>query len=71
MLNSIFNAKVKLPFGITYQFNVAPRYQFFYERYFMSADLPGSNPNNRGADREHAKRFDWSLNNTITWGQNF
>ena len=61
VLNSIFNAKVKLPFGITYQFNVAPRYQFFYERYFMSADLPGSNPNNRGADREHAKRFDWSL----------
>ena len=67
VLNSIFNAKVKLPFGITYQFNVAPRYQFFYERYFMSADLPGSNPNNRGADREHAKRFDWSLNNTITF----
>ena len=32
VLNSIFNAKVKLPFGITYQFNVAPRYQFFYER---------------------------------------
>ena len=71
VLNSIFNAKVKLPFGITYQFNVAPRYQFFYERYFMSADLPGSNPNNRGADREHAKRFDWSLNNTITWDKIF
>ena len=66
VLNSIFNAKVKLPFGITYQFNVAPRYQFFYERYFMSADLPGSNPNNRGA-----KRFDWSLNNTITWDKIF
>lgn len=71
VLNSIFNAKVKLPFGITYQFNVAPRYQFFYERYFMSADLPGSNPNNRGADREHAKRFDWSLNNTIIWDKIF
>lgn len=37
----------------------------------MSADLPGSNPNNRGADREHAKRFDWSLNNTITWDKIF
>ena len=27
-LNTIFNAKVKLPFNITYQFNIAPRFQF-------------------------------------------
>lgn len=66
-----FNAKVKLPFNITYQFNAAPRYQYFYDRYFMSAELPGSNPNDRGANREQAKRFDWSLNNTITWDQTF
>lgn len=71
VLNSIFNAKVKLPFNITYQFNAAPRYQYFYDRYFMSAELPGSNPNDRGANREQAKRFDWSLNNTITWDQTF
>lgn len=71
VLNTIFNAKVKLPFGITYQFNAAPRYQFFYDRYFMSAALPGSNPNDRGANREQAKRFDWSLNNTITWDKTF
>ena len=71
VLNSIFNAKVKLPFGITYQFNIAPRFQFFYDRYFMSAELPGSNPNNRGVNREQAKRFDWSLNNTITWDKTF
>lgn len=69
--NTIFDAKVSLPFGITYQFNVAPRFQFYYDRYFMSAELPGSNPNNRGVDREHAKRFDWSLNNTITWDKTF
>lgn len=71
VLNTILNAKVKLPFGITYQFNYAPRYQFFYDRYFMSKDLPGSNPNSRGANREQAKRFDWSLNNTITWDKTF
>ncbi|MGN0054477.1 MAG: SusC/RagA family TonB-linked outer membrane protein [Bacteroides sp.] len=71
VLNSIFNAKVTLPFGITYQFNAAPRFQFFYDRYFMSAELPGSNPNDRGANREQAKRFDWSLNNTITWDHTF
>ncbi|MCF0176062.1 MAG: SusC/RagA family TonB-linked outer membrane protein [Bacteroidales bacterium] len=71
IINTIFNAKVTLPFGITYTFNAAPRYQFFYDRYFMSADLPDSNPNNRGANREQAKRFDWSLNNTINWDKFF
>ena len=71
VLNTILNAKVKLPFNITYQFNYAPRYQFFYDRYFMSAELPDSNPNDRGANREQSKRFDWSLNNTITWDQTF
>ncbi|MDR0393819.1 MAG: SusC/RagA family TonB-linked outer membrane protein [Tannerella sp.] len=67
VLNSILNAKISLPFNITYSFNASPRYQFFYDRYFMSADLPGSDPKGRGANREQEKRFDWSLNNTINW----
>ncbi len=71
VLNTILNTKIKLPFGIVYQFNAAPRFQYFYDRYFMSSELPGSNPNERGANREQAKRFDWSLNNTITWDQIF
>ncbi|NQD71958.1 SusC/RagA family TonB-linked outer membrane protein [Sphingobacterium shayense] len=71
VLNTILQAKIKLPFNITYAFNIAPRYQFFYDRYFMSAELPGSDPKTRGANREQAKRFDWSLNNTITWEQTF
>lgn len=71
VLNTILNTKVKLPFGITYQFNAAPRFQFFYDRYFMSSELPGSNPNDRGANREQAKRFDWSLSNIITWDKTF
>jgi len=71
VLNSILTAKVKLPFNIVYSFNFAPRYQFFYERYFMSADLPGSVATDRGVDREEGKRFDWSLNNTISWDYTF
>ncbi|OQP66634.1 SusC/RagA family TonB-linked outer membrane protein [Niastella populi] len=71
VLNTILNAKIKLPFNITYTFNASPRYQFFYDRYFMSAELPGSDPKTRGANREQEKRFDWSLNNTITWDQRF
>jgi TonB-linked SusC/RagA family outer membrane protein len=71
VLNSILNAKVTLPFNVTYSFNAAPRYQYFYDRYFMSAELPGSDPATRGANREQAKRFDWSLNNTISWDYAF
>lgn len=71
VLNTIFNAKVTLPFGITYSFNASPRYQYFYDRYFMSADLPDSDPKARGVNRGWGKRFDWSLNNTITWDHTF
>lgn len=71
ILNSVLNAKIKLPFNITYSFNGAPRYQFYYNRKFTSAALPYSNPADRGVDREQAKRFNWSHNNTITWDQTF
>lgn len=69
--NTVFDAKLKLPFGITYTFNIAPRFQWFYDRYFMSADLPGSVATDRGVNREQAKRFDYSLNNTINWDYTF
>ena len=55
--NTIFNAKLKLPFGITYTFNAAPRLQYFHDRYFMSAERPNSKPTDRGVNREQAKRF--------------
>ncbi|WP_316797765.1 SusC/RagA family TonB-linked outer membrane protein [Pedobacter frigidisoli] len=71
VLNTIFNAKVKLPFGINYSFNASPRLQWFYNRYFMSADLPGSSPTSRGVDRGTSKNFDWSLNNTLNWEHTF
>lgn len=71
VLNSKFYVNLNLPFGITYQFNISPRYQYFYDRYFMSADLPNSNKNDRGVNREWGKRFDWSLNNTINWDYTF
>lgn len=71
VLNTIVNAKIKLPFNITYSFNASPRMQFFYDRYFMSADLPGSDPKTRGANREQSKSFNYSLNNTINWDQRF
>lgn len=71
VLNTIFNSKVKLPYGFTYHFNIAPRFQWFYDRYFMSADLPNSSAASRGVNRGHAKNFDWNLNNTIIWDREF
>lgn len=71
VLNTIFNAKVKLPFNITYSFNISPRYQWYYNRAFTSQELPDSNPKDRGVDRNTSKRFDWSLNNTLTWDYTF
>lgn len=71
VLNTIFNSKISLPLGFSYSFNIAPRLQWFYDRYFMSADLPNSSASSRGVNRSHAKNFDWNLNNTITWNRTF
>lgn len=69
--NTIFTTKLTLPFNITYSFNIAPRYQFFYNRYFTSAEHPDYQPLNRGVDRNWGKSFDYSLNNTLAWDYTF
>ena len=71
VLNTIFNAKITLPYGFTYQFNIAPRYQWFYDRYWLSASLPDSKPADRGSNRNSSKTFNWNLNNTLTWDRTF
>jgi len=67
VLNTIFNAKVTLPLGFSYQFNITPRYQWFYDRYFMSAELPDASASSRGVNRGNNKNFDLNLNNTLVW----
>jgi TonB-linked SusC/RagA family outer membrane protein len=71
VLNTIFNAKVTLPYGFTYSFNAAPRYQWFYDRYFLSSELPNSTASSRGVNRNSSKNFDWTLNNTLTWDKTY
>lgn len=71
VLNTIFTARVKLPFNVTYSFNASPRYQYFYDRYFESSEHPDWLAKDHGVNREQAKRFDWSLNNTINWDYSF
>lgn len=71
VLNTIFNAKVTLPFGITYAFNFAPRLQWHHWNDFTSADKPNAVKNDVGAERTNSRNYDWSLNNTITWDKFF
>lgn len=69
ILNSILNAKITLPYGFSYTFNVAPRYQWYYERSFNSSKHPDWSSGS--AVRKNGKRFDWSLNNTLTWDKTY
>lgn len=71
VLNTIFNAKVTLPYGFTYQFNIAPRMQWFHNRYWLSAEKPGSSPSTDNVDREVKHSTDWNLNNTLTWDRTY
>ncbi|MDE5673973.1 MAG: SusC/RagA family TonB-linked outer membrane protein, partial [Muribaculaceae bacterium] len=70
-LNTIFTAKVNLPYGFTYSFNISPRYQWFHDYYFMDSALPNASANSRGVNREHYKAFEWNLNNTLTWDKEY
>lgn len=71
VFNTILTTKVKLPFNITYSFNGSPRYQFFHDRYWESANHPDWRGTNGLVNREQTQRFDWSLNNTLSWEHTF
>lgn len=72
VFNSILTAKLTLPYGITYSFNAAPRFQFFYDRYYRSSEHPDwQAETDTRVNREQTKRFDWSLNNTVNWDYTF
>ncbi|WP_207421139.1 SusC/RagA family TonB-linked outer membrane protein [Desertivirga brevis] len=71
VLNPILTAKVKLPFKINYSFNGSPRYQYFHDRYWESANHPAWRSTNGLINREQSERFDWSFNNTFNWQHEF
>lgn len=71
VLNTIFTAKIKLPFNISYSFNASPRFQWFYDRWFQSTEHPDWQAVDKGANRKQDKYFDWSINNTINWDYTF
>ena len=70
VLNTIFNAKVTLPYGFSYTFNASPRYQWFHNYSWNSSAEPGSSHGGQ-VTRQNRWRFDWSINNQIHWDKTF
>lgn len=64
-------ARVFLPFGIEYNVNYTPQYQWaeFYNHYSSKGDnwsaIGGS------STREHNKTFNWQLDNIVRWKRSF
>jgi TonB-linked SusC/RagA family outer membrane protein len=70
VLNATLYQTIRLPFNITYQLNFSPRLQWFYYRYHESSQNPFWTDNGK-AIRENAKRFDWQIDNIISWDYTF
>ena len=70
VLNTTLYATVKLPFNITLNTNYSPRYQWFYNRYWESAQNPLWSDNGK-VDRETQRNFDWQIDNTLNWAGSF
>jgi TonB-linked SusC/RagA family outer membrane protein len=71
ILNTILSAKVKLPFGISYSFNAAPRYQWYHNYFWASSQNPDWVSTNGYVKRQNDWNFEWSLNNQLHWDQTF
>jgi len=70
VLNTTLYQTIKLPFNITYQLNFSPRMQWFYNRYHESSQNPFWSDNGK-VIRESEKKFDWQIDNIITWDYTF
>jgi TonB-linked SusC/RagA family outer membrane protein len=68
-LNSMLFAKVNLPFGITYQLNFTPHFEF-YERFNHESVAYESWANIGGrASRRNRKTYYWQIDNLLKWNK--
>ncbi|MDR1865987.1 MAG: SusC/RagA family TonB-linked outer membrane protein [Bacteroidales bacterium] len=68
--NTSINAKLKLPFNITYQLTFAPRMQWHHWLYHESSQNVYWGDNGK-VERESVRNFDWQVDNVINWDQTF
>lgn len=64
-------ARVYLPFGIEYNLNFTPRYE--WSEYYNHYSSEGDNWTSIGgsASRKHTKTFNWQLDNILRWKREF
>ena len=68
-LNSMLFAKVNLPFGITYQLNFTPHFEF-YERFNHESVAYEDWANIGGrASRQNRKTYYWQIDNLLKWNK--
>lgn len=72
-LNGNFYGKVKLPFGIQYQVNFTPQFEWYQYYNHNSSQFIGSNWEVQGgiAHREHSVTYQWNIDNLLTWNHDF
>ena len=72
-LNANFYGKVKLPFGIQYQINFTPQFQWYNYFNHNSSQFIGSNWEVQGglAHREHSTTYQWNIDNLLTWNHTY
>ena len=72
-LNANIYGKVKLPFGIQYQMNFTPQFQWYQYCNHNSSEFKGSNWEVQGGlvHREHSDTYQWNIDNLLTWNHDF
>lgn len=70
-LNALIYAKVKLPFGIAYQMNFTPQFEWY--QYFNHNDARYQDYTSLGgtAERNEHQQYQWQLDNLFTWSRTF
>jgi len=70
-INNVIFAKIALPFGISYQANFTPRFDF-YHRYNAESSKSADWVNEGGrASRRNTRTFSWQLDNIFKWNKTF
>ena len=68
-INNVIFAKVGLPFGITYQANFTPRFEF-YHRYNAESSKHAEWAAEGGrASRRNTKTINWQIDNILKWNK--
>lgn len=70
-LTSNLYAKLKLPLGISYEFNYAPRFE--YTNYMNHSSAMHQEWGKKGglADRNNSSLFGWEMNHILKWNKTF